>query len=255
MWELTIEAESGDTECLEFLQHKLTAHFKDINGVFAHYAEADKYYILLACKREYKVSTKKLVDSTIADFLINFYKRTYFIKNLTLPIPNEIDMQAFIKALTTFDSTADKDFILSKLKYKNKLIIKSFYEFRLYELKTRWDELCGLANSNSYYLLNKDTFNELLRFLISNLESKYGEVHILYDEQGYTICDYYLKQLKNDFAEPTSGQNDILLLTALIEIAPQKIVLHCDVNQNIQILKEIYNIFEGRVQLAENRIF
>ena len=255
MWELTIEVESGETDCLEFLQHKLMSHFKQINGVIAHYEQADKYYILLACKSEFKTNTKKLVQNTIADCLINFYKRKYLINNITLPLSNEIDTQAFIKALTTFDSNADKEFILSNLKYKNKLVIKSFYNFKLNELKTRWYELCSLANSNSYYLLNKDTFNELLRFLVSNLESKCGEVHILYNEQGYTICDYYLKQLNSDLIEPTSGQNDILLLTALIEIAPQKIVLHYDVNQNIQILKEIYNIFEGRVQVADKRVF
>jgi len=112
MWDLTIIEQAENIECLDFLDHKLRAHFGQINGVFARHTTGSLHYILLACKPEFKVKTKELVGSAIADVIINYYKRDYLKDNLILPIANEIDMQAFIKALTTFDSAYDKEIIM-----------------------------------------------------------------------------------------------------------------------------------------------
>ena len=138
-----------------------------------------------------KVDPRVIIDA-LADVVITDCKSYYISTHIRLPVEDAACRNAFIKALSTFDRDTDKIIVKTLLKsmpnfYGGEIDAKkrelfyldSFYEFMLDILKSRWDEVCMLANENACYLVCKKTFMELLHFLISNIESKSDREEIL----------------------------------------------------------------------------
>ena len=167
-------------------------------------------------RRVYSVLVNQL-----ARLLITDAKSLYIQNNMRLVIPDEVNRQAFVHALSSFDKETDLLIAKSLLVLTPHFALDSFYDFRVQPLKKRWQEVVHLANDNQAYLVCPRTFCELLRFLISNIDSQCDEVHI--KEQ---ICD-------------VNGMSKII--TRLIDLAPRKIVVHegC----NAQLATKIKTLF------------
>jgi len=168
--------------------------------------------------------TSTLVDA-IANVVITDCKYHYIESSLKLPVRDEISRQAFIRALANFDRTQDLCIAKSLIKLTPNFLLDSFYTFSLDVLKTRWQEVCALANDNACYLVCDGTFRELLRFLISNLETRHQEVH-LFDRAGKVeVLASNLKPIPNIYINDELSQ-DSAIISTLISIAPKKIYIH-----------------------------
>jgi hypothetical protein len=97
-------------------------------------------------------------------------------------------------------------------------------------------------------LLSKSMFNELLRFLISNLDPKISEAHIIKNDNKIVICNAELTPF-DDTAVDTSAQ----IINALIDILPKTIFIH-DNGNNIEkkLIKNIEQIFPNCVYISYN---
>jgi hypothetical protein len=197
---------------------------------------------------------RRIVSATtdaLADVVVTDMKIHYIASKLKLPIDDEINRHAFIKALSEFDSNTDKILARSLLKLTPRFLLDSFYDFMIDELKHRWNEVCVLANENVCFLVCNKTFSELLRFLISNIESRSDEVHIFARNEKIEILNPALKPFTNIYINEDLPP-DIQVVTKLISIAPKRIFLHDDASalQN-PLVKNIQDIFGACVHVVQ----
>ena len=115
-----------------------------------------------------------LIDA-LSDIIITDCKSFYINERIKLPIGDTVLRHAFTCALLTFDRDTDKIIAKTLINLTPKFNLDSFFEFRLDVLKSRWDEVCLLANENIHFLVCRKTFMELLQFLISNIDCTMDE--------------------------------------------------------------------------------
>jgi hypothetical protein len=193
-----------------------------------------------------------LVDA-IADVIITDCKAFYINERIRLPIGNPYLQNAFTSALSTFDRDTDKIIVKTILdgffakSDSGVCQIDGIYEFMLDVLKSRWDEVCSLANENIRYLVCQRTFMELLRFLISNIDSITDEAHIVRRGARFEVLGKGFSPIENIYINE-SLPNDIQVVNKLVAIAPKHIFLH---DENAVLEREIENLF-GNCTVVQN---
>lgn len=249
MWEISISIDSKKAACIDNLMRDISPYVKKAGGVMARGRTLTRDYLSLACEDcNQKLITDALHD-IISDIIITDFKLEYLLENSRLPIANRISYNAFIKALVEFDREFDREMVIKKLFFKKELMLDGFYHFRLKELRSRWQEICDLANNNSIYLSYHETFLELLKFLVNTINSKLEEVHI-FDENGkYVFYDKDMNRLKNEEFHLDEEINSDTLIPSLINLSPQKIVFYSIDKLPVVIVNMISSIFENRIEV------
>ena len=190
---------------------------------------------------------KTIVDG-IADVVVTDYKSHYIESNLKVSIEDPISRHAFIRALSNFDRETDKHIAKKLIKITPNFLLDSFFQFMINDLKTRWNEVIDLANENAPFLVCEGTFCELLRFLISNLESRSDVVHIYQRTDGIEVLSSTSKPFNNIYINDDLPA-DVHAICKLISIAPKKIYLHS--SGDVPVFGFIQNIFGSRVVSVE----
>jgi len=186
-----------------------------------------------------KIDIAGNLSDCIADIVITDCKTYYINERIKLPIGDNLVACAFTSALSTFDRDTDKIIAKTLIRLTPQINLDSFYEFGLYVLKSRWDEVCLLANENRCYLLCQSTFMELLRFLISNIDGMCDEAHIVMNGERLEVLGGGLKPIENIYIND-SLPNDIQIVNKLVVLAPKRIFLH---TANDALKDSIQNIF------------
>ena len=248
MWEYWVSVEKDKYESLKFVQKNITADIKKTGGKMALILSGNEARLWLQTGETYKKTIKKKIVGLIADMILHTYKLEYLIKNFKFKTTSDINMQAFIKALVVFDWDIDKQIIVRMLLGLDSVVISAFVSFKLSVLKTKWDDLVNLANDNIIYLMSSDTFIELLKYLISNLDFRTNEVNVFYNNCTYILKDSKgmpIKEEHNDMKDCS----DAVLITSLISLSPQKIKLHID-NFDGDVINLLFNLFGDRIAIC-----
>ncbi|MBR2433686.1 MAG: hypothetical protein IKB21_03700, partial [Clostridia bacterium] len=133
-----------------------------------------------------------------------------------LPKKSEIELFTFKKALISFDRETDRFLINKFLSFGQNLELESFFHFRLRALQEKWTELVGIANENSTYLLGEDSFVELLKFLVDNIEVAGDEMVVEIKHGHIDIFDTNGHILNGDISK-------FALVEKILEDSPRKI--------------------------------
>jgi hypothetical protein len=255
MFEFSIGISEDRAEIARSVHKDLKKNTKELNVIITSYSEGEKIYIVLACEEIEKARMNFYISDAISDAISTFYKLEFIEKNLNLPINDEISLNAFKKALIAFDRDTDKYIISRNLRLEKSIYIDSFYQFRLKQLRNKWMELIKLANENASYLLCNDTFIDLLKFLIENIEISSGLVNVIKSDDGYKLCDEQFNEIDSENetlchlnVENDNG-NEIGIITSLIALSPKKINVYCNEYENSPTLTLISQIFENRVSI------
>jgi len=133
------------------------------------------------------------------------------------------------------------------LKENNFIIINGFVNFRLEDYKNELKNLCLDAAEELYALREYDEFMNMLRFFVSVQAPKENLVHLIktngiiriHNKKHRDITKLYCEN--SLFDEEGFTQEDIVL-SALITIAPRKIIIH-DSHENEKLYETIMNVF------------
>lgn len=245
MWELSISVNSKNIEIAKFIYQTLKAQTANFGSVVTCYEEFDNFYIVFACPQEEQSRASMAIERCIIKVICNFYKEKFLTDNLHLPVHENMSVTAFKKALINFDKETDFFLISKNLELNKNLHLDSFYSFKLKALREKWAELVSLANENSEYLVSPESFFDLLKFLIDNLEICEDEINVFEDENGYYI--------KAENAEdcPCKNLSKEGLVSSLIELCPKKINLFCHSDDNTAGF--LSKIFEERINVCYNK--
>jgi len=150
--------------------------------------------------------------------------------------------------------------ILDYLNTEQEINLDGFVIFRLQEYREQLGEAVGKAVDE--FLMEKEylEFINLLRYFLESQEPKLKLVHViiepkgafrLMDEKGATVTKEYLAE---SFLEVEGEVNsDDLLVSALITLAPERIILHCPTPGDLErreALDTIRHVFEGRITVC-----
>lgn len=208
----------------------------------------------------------------------------YIMKYLELPILKNIlssdysyfepkEKKYILKKSTELISDNNSDFLKMIIILKRRFLIKQdileclnenthinlsgFVNFRLKEYKKMLSEL--LEKVVKDYKLQKEykEFITMLKFFVDTQKNRCSKLHIIFEPAGsYTILDEYnvdiTKKCFDEFLEAkgSSLNNEDLLLSSLITLAPRKVFLHFEGNNyNKKIVNTIEQIFEKKVFL------
>ena len=136
---------------------------------------------------------------------------------------------------------------LDYLKENSYIILNGFINFRLEEYKNELKKLCRNAAEEFSALREYDEFLNMLRFFVSVQAPKEKTVHVIkkenelriFNKRHKDITDYYAEE----FAFSSEGfTSEDIALSALIAIAPRKIIIH-DKKENDKIYETLLSVF------------
>ncbi len=222
---MEISTDERFVSCLEHLAHKFHGQIKTVNNrqVLTLSSRIDRYQL-------FDSIIHQIVTTMKAQYLCNKIK----IKNDTL-----------IKVLINYDKKSDTIIAGSLFQLSPQLLLDSVYDFAITRLKCRWDEVIQLVNENYIQLTQTVLFNELLRFLILNMDYRIPEAHVMVIDHQTRICDQKLQPLP---------QIDEDIINALIEIAPRQIFIHTDTDLATDVIERIEALFPNCVCIEYNAV-
>lgn len=145
--------------------------------------------------------------------------------------------------------------ILDYLAAQPEINLDGFITFRLRDYREQLGDAIGRAVDD--FLMEKEylEFISLLRYFVDSQEPKLKLVHAiilpeggfrLMDDKGATVTREYLVE---SFADMESDVNaEDLLVSALITIAPERVILHCPASlDRLEVYDTIRSVFEGRI--------
>lgn len=156
-----------------------------------------------------------------------------------------------------------KNFIIKRLvellEQSNSIVIDGFIRFRLKEYINDIKEAVDQAVDD--FLMEREyrEFIQLLKYFVEIQEPKVDIVNVLINSRGsYKLYDDEHKPISNEFLEgfildvmDHEINYEDLLISALITIAPNKIVFHCSPQyKSSSTIDTIRNVFENKVALC-----
>ena len=211
--------------CLEYLAEKFHCKIK----------QTDSRYTL---NLKLEVDQFRLFDCLVTQIVTTM--KGYYLQS-KLKIKNK----TLIKILLNYDKKSDTIIAGTLFQITPEILLDSLYDFSLTRLKYRWDEVIQLVNENYIHLSQKVLFNELLRFLILNMDYRIPEAHVMAIDHKATICDQKLQPLP---------QKDDDIVNALIEFAPRQVFIHASSDLTNEIVERIETLFPNCVCIEYNAV-
>lgn len=149
--------------------------------------------------------------------------------------------------------------VLHHLKNNNELVLEGFLRFRLKNYLEELQEAVEVGFTEMQMVKERQDFVRFLRCFISRQESKIEMVHVILrntsifeirDVQGNSIKEDYLSRFLLESLSDVMNNED-LLISALIMIAPQQIIIHSPKSyQDAYSVELLQEIFRGQVILC-----
>ncbi|MFW5980102.1 MAG: sporulation protein YtxC [Bacillota bacterium] len=145
--------------------------------------------------------------------------------------------------------------IINYLKENKDINLEGFVRFRLQEYMKHLNMAIEQAADDLLIEKEYNDFIELLRYFVELQEDKVELVHVIEDdENSYDIYNKKFKKIRDenvenyitDLIEEEITYED-LLISALINISPKKIILHLN---NLNIIDTVERIFTNRVEVC-----
>jgi len=124
--------------------------------------------------------------------------------------------------------------LIDYLDDNNEINVEGFVLFRLKDYLLEINEIVEKAVED--FLVDKEynEFIKLLKYFVDVQESKVDQIHVIFDEgKRFKLYDKYRKPLNNDYVNSVAAElaenninQDDLLISALITIAPKEILVH-----------------------------
>ena len=108
-------------------------------------------------------------------------------------------------------------------------------------MQEKWAELVTLSNDNSDYLISSDSFIDLLKFLVDNLDICEDEISVVKDSDGYKIFTL------NEGLYQNKVFSEEAIVSSVIDLSPQKINLYF--NESSSAIDLLERLFEERITI------
>jgi len=249
MWEFCVQTDSKNVDYLEYINTMIAHAVVKLGGVITLLERGVLSELVLAVPKAEKPKINGLLDVVLGSLFCEKFKYKFLKKHTTLMCKESEYFEAFIKVLTYFDAELDRKIVARNLIYGDKINLESYFEFRLQSLKRKWTELTKLTNENAFLFLSSETFIELLKFLIPNIEPKFDCLTISFSDRVY-ITEY--SGNKCSVVADYALSEEATLLTGIIELSPRQLNIEGSAENctgTTKIINLLCELFGERVNL------
>lgn len=220
MYELTIGTDIENIEWLEQIGNRLHDMFGKETVTACGIGKQSAVLCVGSDDKSFRSLAGK-VKRVLIEFFLGPVKYEYIgmqVNALALP---EASKKLLCHALTVFDRETETEILQDILKVGKTFCPDGFYRFRMWELRSRWDDICRLAKEHGAYLSDSETMNELLRFLVESGKQA-GNVAEVFSLQGQ-----YRLIVRGPLGDSDEHLYDSFedLLCRLIDVSPSETLL------------------------------
>lgn len=119
-----------------------------------------------------------LVKDLLADIFSIGYKNKYLSKKLNMG-SEDLLSRTLINTMCIFDNSYDKTAIKRNLENIRNFSLDGFYNFRLGDVKKKWDEIVVLSNSYDTVINDYDTMRDFLMFLLEAIPTLVNNLSVV----------------------------------------------------------------------------
>lgn len=226
------------------IERVLTLKIKNAGGLIALKDAQKRLNLSIACENKHKAAVIAAIKECVEEIFLTVVKRNYLSEKIKLPHIKHDSYKILLFTLIAFDRDIEREIVNANLKFTENLALDGFFNFKLFELKKRWEDIAELAVNNSAFLNNDETLNELLKFLMSSISPKINKLEVVKENNQYFVSGLY--EDKNfEYSLNSSEQ----LMMYLINIAPLELTLKGNF-ENDKLYKRLVSIFDARLPEA-----
>lgn len=238
MYQIKISTEVRYEEWIAALERYLKPRLKKVGGIMAVFSEHGRVSLSVAGENTCRQALNELTKAAVIEVFTTVVKMRYIAERLRRNNLNDKTYRLLLHTLVAFDRECEYDILGAAFTLGGEINLDGWYNFRIGELKKRWDEISALTSENSLYLNNDSNLNELLRFLISAVNPKIMRLEIAETPDGFTMHGEPEKGVLD-----MRGLNNEQLLLYLIDLAPIELVIRGNItDRNLDTrLRELFD--------------
>ncbi len=239
MYQITVSVDSAKAEWLYSIDDVIRNKLSDCFAVSALDISGRRLYYSFGCEAQSKARMLAVVKECLVDMYGVLCKFDFIKRNLSINLP-QMNYELLLHTLVAFDRENERKLLNKIVHVEDGMTIDGIFNFRLGELKERWLEICNLTRNNGAYLYDDETYNELLRFLISAVNPKINKLTVCETEGKYRLTG----SLKNSVLDLDVG-NSSELMYCLVDLAPLELVIDGRIS-NRELSKRLIGIFDAK---------
>lgn len=242
MFETSLSIDANKKEFLEYLYDKVKPVVKDCGAAVVRREVDDRIFLSFACENRYGEKLRQSIYSALAEVYAIGFKYDYLKAKLNIKNENLL-IKTLLNTMTVFDSNNDKKIVKKSLENEKIIAIDGFFDFRLKELKKKWDEIIDLTKENSIVLADEKVSGDFLMFLLDAIPHgeegvkicKYGSDIEILDKAGKKIS------MINPVGEKKTQEEKVLF--NLICLAPKKVLIYDEKSYSDEFLNIVKKFF------------
>lgn len=241
LWEFCLYYEKEQLNYILKLEKHLKRVFKKNRGVVLHIIEENK--ILFACSGDEKffIRIYRYIYNYISNIIYTYYKRKFLDELDGSLFSNEIFELIIKETLFHFDEEYDKNIIKQILTLNESLNIEGFFNFKLFALKEKWQQLIDLIKNNSSVLNNYIINLDLTRYLLNELENNIDKVCLFAEGNKYFLKNARGENITFKKINFSKKQTFKEILKSLVILSPKNIIFCSEIKgEDLNIFKEVF---------------
>ena len=187
MAKLCVTESSKNVDNLYYLQTSLVEILNSSEYSVKNDVREDRAKLSLSCPEYYADVVKMEVCDKIAEVIVIKYKYEYFKRAIKLTGLNEEEKELLLVSLIAADLEDDKKYVYTRLKSYDEIAIDGIYNFRLKQLKKKWE---GVVD----YMPNCFFGEQLKDFIKYLLEHRKKRVYV---DNGKVYDGHYRRLNRN----------------------------------------------------------
>ena len=185
MTQITVTENGTNENNLFYVQSALSEIFTHAGCSVTNNADEKRCALTVNCPEEYKDIIRVEISDKVAEVIAIKYKNDFFKKSIVVEGLPEVEKEILMASLIAADLEEDKKYSYERIKTDNIIAIDGIYNFRLKQLKKKWQEITN-------YIPTCFVNSQLKEFIGFLLENKSKRVYV---ESG-RVYDSHYRRLK-----------------------------------------------------------
>lgn len=242
MYQINIKVNEKRAFWIYALNKIIGSKVKEIGGIAAVASLSGQTGLGLACNYENRDALDGIIRDGLVELLETIGKMCYIDDKLSRLNINSATYRLLLHTLVAFDRERERDLILEIIGVSPTISLDGIYNFKLAELKDRWDEICALITGNSSFLYDELTLNELLRFLVSAINPKIMKLELCRRGDEFLLTG---RHNDTEFRMATKGGDNLMLY--LIDLAPIELEINGDLSDD-KLYCRLVEVFDAKTK-------
>ncbi|MBQ8451471.1 MAG: hypothetical protein IJ538_01680 [Clostridia bacterium] len=240
MFEILLSVPSFEQKQLSKYSKNIVSSVKASGGIALLHNHSKRSFLAIAVSEKEKEFFKALISDMIVNFVIEVYKYNFFKEKFYVN-ENEIT-EAFLNAISIFDSDADKEIIKGEIEFGDEILIDSFYFFKLTGLQSKWRKTIEIISQNQIQN-NKFTMIEVIKYLTETSDNNVSVAKVSLNEKNIKLENF---EEKRQFKRTINGRSKFF--SELIKLNPARITITLDSEDGEDdVLPLLNQIFDDKI--------